>query len=70
MKKIHQAGAIRIKSKFLFFKKIGKRRLIVFNFVKVEQIYDGKKWLFNRMITEENVFNQVTDEKSERLLGR
>tara|TARA_R110002050_G_scaffold169566_1_gene301330 strand:+ start:988 stop:1206 length:219 start_codon:yes stop_codon:yes gene_type:complete len=72
MKKMNEAGKIRIKSKFLFFKKIKNRWHFIFSFVRVEQIYDGRKWLFNRIITHENVLTKSSDsdKQSERLLRR
>jgi len=57
MKKIYQAGKTRIVSRF-FLTKTTNSWIFKFGVISVEQIYDGRKWRFNRLITEDTVLSK------------
>lgn len=58
MTKIYQAGKTRTVNRFLIFGKKNNRWMFIFSVVKIEQIYDGKKWRFNRYILEQSTLQK------------
>lgn len=41
----------------------------MFSFVRTEQIYDGKKWLFNRYITDDSILSKELELEIKRARG-
>lgn len=69
MNTIHQAGETRLVQKFVIFAKIKDRWTFLFSFVRVEQVYEGNKWLFNRFITDDSVLSKELETEIKRARG-
>lgn len=66
---IQQPGKTRIVRKFVICSKIKNRWIFMFSFVRTEQIYDGKKWLFNRYITDDSILSKELELEIKRARG-